>query len=199
MRKRVQCSLIALYGVLLIFVMGCSAVSQPTHSNTSSSPSNESSSPSNAPLTAVDWANFTYFSSCYGNTQPFHTKNGTAVNDHVHFRVFLPPKYGDLTGSGQPEAVVPYQCTAADFRGVHVFVYTGNASHVRLIGDLPPPHAEGAFDNVTGITISNRELHLQGDGYSSHAAHCCPDLFIKASYRWNGKEFVPGPSIISRR
>jgi hypothetical protein len=75
---------------------------------------------------------------------------------------------------------------------VHVFVYTGNASHVRLLGDLPPANAEGAFDNVTGITISNQELHLEGDGYSSHAPHCCPDLFIKTSYQWNGKAFVPG-------
>jgi len=104
-----------------------------------------------------------------------------------------------LTGDGQPEAVVPYQCSAADSIGVHVFVYTGNASHVRLLGDLPPTNAEGAFDNVTGITISNHELHLEGYGYSSHAAHCCPDLFIKTSYRWDGKAFVAGPSNISRR
>ncbi|MFL5664466.1 MAG: hypothetical protein ACJ8BW_24430 [Ktedonobacteraceae bacterium] len=194
MQKRIHCSLIALYGVLLIFVVGCGAAPQLQSAN-----SNDRSSPVNAPLTAVDWANFTYFSSCYENTHPFHTKNGTAVNDYVHFRVFLPPKYGDLTGDEQPEAVVPYQCSAADARGVHVFVYTGNASHVRLIGDLPPPNAEGAFDNVTGITISHQELHLEGDGYSSHAAHCCPDLFIKTSYRWNGKEFVPGPSNISKR
>ncbi len=189
---RVHCSLIALYGVLLIFVVGCGNVSQ-------SNSYNGRSSSSNAPLTAVDWANFTYFSSCYENTHPFHTKNGIAVNDGVHFRVFLPPKYGDLTGDGQPEAVVPYQCSAADSIGVHVFVYTGNASHVRLLGNLPPPNAEGAFDNVTGITISNQELHLEGYGYSPNAAHCCPDLFIKTSYRWNGKAFVAGPSNISRR
>src|SRR6266851_1269974 len=60
MRKRVQCSLIALYGVLLIFVVGCSAIPQSVYSN-------ERSSPFHTPLTAVDWANFTYFSSCYEN------------------------------------------------------------------------------------------------------------------------------------
>lgn len=194
MRKRVRCSLIGLCGLLLVFVMGCSEVPQPQSVN-----SNGRSSPANAPLTAVDWANFTYFSSCYENTRPFHTKKGTAVNDYVHFNVFLPPKYGDLTGDGHPEAVVPYQCSAADAGGVHVFVYTGNASHVRLIGDLPSPNAEGNFDNVKRITISNQVLYLEGDGYSPQAARCCPDLYIKTSYRWNGKEFVPGPTHISRR
>jgi len=156
------------------------------------------SATSNKPLTSVDWANFTYFSSCYQNTEPFHTKNGRAVNGYVHFYVYT-PKFGDLTGDGEVEAVVPYQCTAADATGVRVFVYTGDAAHVRLIGDLPQPDARGAIDNVTKITVSNQTLHLAGDGYSPGTPRCCPDLFIKTNYQWNGKAFVVTQNTVIKR
>ncbi|HLG64656.1 MAG TPA: hypothetical protein VKY19_22140 [Ktedonosporobacter sp.] len=200
MRKWVYYALIVLGGVLQLCLLGCSS-SQSSPVQTKATPLSRkplTSATSNKPLTAVDWANFTYFSSCYQNTQPFHTKNGQAVNGYVHFYVYT-PKYGDLTRDGELEAVVPYQCTAADATGVRVFVYTGDAAHVRLIGDLPLPDASGAIDNVTRITIRDETLLLEGDGYSPGTPRCCPDLFVKTSYQWNGKTFVVTQNTVIKR
>jgi hypothetical protein len=144
-----------------------------------------------APLTSVDWANFTYFSSCYGNTQPFKTKNGRASNDHITFEVFK-PVFGDLTGDGQPEAALPYRCSAADSGGIRVFVYTGNAAHPRLLGELPLPETSGREPmlNSVAVQIRNEQIQLTGTGYSPTAPQCCPDRSFSLWYRWNGSRFV---------
>ncbi len=67
-----------------------------------------------APLTRVDWKNFNYTSSCFSSgPQRFVARDGVAVTNHIHFQVYT-PLYGDLTGNGQLEAMVPYSCTGAD-------------------------------------------------------------------------------------
>jgi len=179
-----------LCGIIIAFLAGCGTAGQPTQTKNSHTQTGQAISNATAtPLTSVDWANFAYVSSCYGNTQIFHTKNGQATNDHIHFNVY-PPTYGNLTGNKQPDAVVPYQCSAADASGVHAFVYSGTAEHPILIGNLPLPDPRGAIENITKITISNGVLQLEGTGYSANAPHCCPDLSIKTSYKWQGKSFV---------
>ncbi len=195
MRHHIRYGIIALSGVLalLLLLAACGVPSQTQETSAAVASPTPSSS-----LKSVDWPNFTYFTNCYENTQPFHAQHGQATNNYVHFYVYT-PKYGDLTGDGQPEAVVPYQCSAADAMGVHVFVYTGTAAHPRLLGDLPLKDSQNAIANVTTITISNEELHLEGDGYSSSAPHCCPDLYIKTDYKWNGKTFVIIQSHVSPR
>jgi hypothetical protein len=191
MPKSIHHAMIALSGALLLFVVAC-GTSSPARGASVSASSQAAS------LATVDWANFTYFTTCYQNTRPFHAQHSQAVNDHIHFYVYK-PEYGDLTGDAQPEAVVPYQCSAADAMGVHLFIYGGTAAHPRLLGDLPPQNARGVIDNVTKITISNKELLLEGDGYSPSAPHCCPDLFIKTGYRWNGTTFLAVQSQVEKR
>jgi hypothetical protein len=175
--------IIALSMIFLLLLAACGTPSQADAST-----SNQTTATSTS-LETVDWANFTYSTNCYQNTQPFHVEHGKAVNNFVHFSVSR-PDYGDLTGDGQLEAIVPYQCSAADSMGAHVFIYSGNAAHPRLLGDLPPNNTKGVIANVTSISINNGVLHLAGDGYSVSAPHCCPDLLIKTDYRWNGKAFV---------
>ncbi len=189
MRKRVHYPRIVLTGVICLLLVGCAASSQALQAGNTVPPVAQITPSSASSLSAVNWANFTYSSSCYQNTQPFHTHNGQAVNGPVHFVVYA-PVYGDLTGDGQPEAVVPYRCSAADAGGERVFVYSGTSSHPYLLGDLPLPDPKGAIANVTGISISNEALHLEGGGYSPTAPHCCPDLFIKTNYRWDKGKFV---------
>ena len=140
----------------------------------------------------VDWTNFTYFSTCYGNTQPFKTSNGKAQNKAIHFEVYGPIVFGDLTGDGQPEAAIRYSCTGADFGGVRVFIYSGTASHPILLGDLPlaTKNNQGGSWTVERVNMTNQILQLVGRGYSASAPHCCPDLHIEASYRWDGKHFI---------
>jgi hypothetical protein len=174
-------------------IVACAGSTPPTLNSASSSPqaatTNIMTQP--APLTAVDWKNFTYTSSCYSDKpQQFVVRNGEGVVDGIHLQVYT-PVYGDLTGDRQPEAAIPYSCSAADFAGVRVFVYTGNASKPLLLGDLglmsPDSNNGGTVDTVT---ISNEIIQLVGKGYTPDAPHCCPDLHIKTSYRWNGSHFV---------
>jgi hypothetical protein len=152
-----------------------------------------------ASLTAVDWRNFTYTSSCYSDKpQQFVVKNGEGVVDGIHLQVYK-PVYGDLTGDGQPAAAIPYSCSAADFAGVSVFIYSGNASKPVLLGELswmsPGSNNGGTVDTVT---INQGILQLIGKGYTPEAPHCCPDLHIKTSYRWNGSRFVVVSSDVSK-
>ncbi|SRR6266567_3818809 len=175
--------------LLMCFLVACGTSSQPTTSNVKTTAPSPTSITS---LTTVDWADFTYSSSCYGNTLPFKVHNGKAQNKFIRFELYTPITFGDLTGDGQPEAVIRYSCTGADFGGVHVFVYSGTASHPVLLGDLPPlvKNEQGGNWSVETASIANQTLQLTGRGYSASASHCCPDLQIKASYRWDGKHFL---------
>lgn len=149
------------------------------------------------PLTSVDWQSFTYTSSCFSNhPQQFVARNGAARAGFIHFQVYT-PIFGDITGDGQPEAIVPYSCTGADFGGVHAFVYTGTAGRPRLLGEIPSSTIGGRFASIHTVTLpaltalpSQRVLQVSGTGYSANAAHDCPDLRVTASYRVMGGRLV---------
>lgn len=195
MRRYKYCLYTLLVCLMLAGIIGCGTSTYSHAAGVSSTPSPTKT----VPLTRVDWANFTYFSSCYENTKPFKARNGAARNGYISFQVYK-PVYGDLTGDGQPEAAIPYSCSAADFGGVRVFVYGGSATHPVLLGDLPLPDKSGkiTYWSVDTVSISNKEIHLVGKGDSPSAAHCCPDLHIEIGYRWNGSHFVVADSQVSK-
>lgn len=150
-------------------------------------------------LSAVDWRNFAYPTSCSPHARPVTVTNGQGRVEGFFFQIY-PPVYGDLTGDGRPEAVVPYSCTGADFGGARVFVFTGSAAHPKLLGTLPPhPGASGHISSVEAVSIRQGMLQISGIGYSATAAHCCPDLTITTRYRWNGHEFVAVGSTTTKR
>ena len=188
---------------LLLVSSGIAACTSPSTSASTTASSPAQAAPTNtvtqAPLTAVDWRNFTYTSSCYSDKpQQFVVKNGEGVVDGIHLQVYK-PVYGDLTGDGQPAAAIPYSCSAADFAGVSVFIYSGNASKPVLLGELSlmsPGSNNGGTVNT--VTINHGILQLIGKGYTPEAPHCCPDLHIKTSYRWNGSRFVVVSSDVSK-
>ena len=189
---------------LLLVGLAIAACTSPSTSasTTASSPTQATPTSTVTPaalLTAVDWRNFTYTSSCYSDKpQQFVVRNGEGVVDGIHLQVYK-PVYGDLTGDGQPAAAIPYSCSAADFAGVSVFIYSGNASKPVLLGELslmsPGSNNGGTVDTVT---INHGIIQLIGKGYTPTAPHCCPDLHIKTSYRWNGSRFVVVSSDVSK-
>lgn len=146
------------------------------------------------PLTSVNWKNFSYTSSCFSSSPlRFVARNGLAVTNHIHFQVYT-PLYGDLTGNGQLAAIVPYSCTAADFGGVHLYVYAGTASKPKLLGQIPAPGAPyaGSINSVTAVTLpitlmgnvgESPLLQVTGIGYSANAPHTCPDLLITSRFQ----------------
>lgn len=193
---------IVLFCTLLLVVCACGNTPSPAQTS-NNTPSNDQASvsvtatPVDA-LTRVDWMNYTYRSACYSNTKPFHAQHGFAVNNGIHFTVYQ-PYYGDLTGDAKPEAIIPYQCSGADTAGKHVQIYSGSAKHPRFLADLPEQKAQGALTNVNKISIAHGQLQLAGSGYSAGTPHCCPDLSIQNSYRWNGKQFVLLQSVANKR
>lgn len=144
--------------------------------------------PQTQPLTAVDWANFTYTSSCYSNSpQQYTVHNGTATANGVSFGV-EPPVFGDLTGDGQPEAVILYSCVAADSYGPRALVYSGTAEHPVLLADLPAQN--DSLARIATVKIVNGNLQLSGQGYALGDASCCPSLQVTTTYKWNGTQFI---------
>ncbi len=92
-----------------------------------------------APLTLVDWPDATYTSACFSDhARRFVARDGVARDGAVRFQVYA-PIFADLTGDGRLEALVPYSCTGADFGGVQLFVYTGDAARPRLLSEVPAP------------------------------------------------------------
>lgn len=145
-----------------------------------------------APLTMVDWRNFTYSSACFSaHARPFVARNGAAQAGFIHFQVYQ-PIFGDITGDGQPEALVPYSCAGADFGGVHLYVFGGAAGQPRLLGEIPAPSAPavGSLASVQTVTLpaltvlpQQRTLQVTGAGFSATATHTCPDLVVTLHYR----------------
>lgn len=148
-----------------------------------------------APLTLINWQDATYSSACFSNRpQTFVARHGMAQSGFVHFQVYT-PIFTDLSGDGRPEALIPYSCTGADFGGVHLFVYTGTAAQPHLLGEIPASTepAIGGLASVHSVTIpaltvlpSQRELAVEGVGFSPTATHTCPDLQVTLRYRVAG-------------
>ena len=164
-------------------------------------------------LTTIDWSDGAYTSACFSaHPRQFIARHGLATIDGTHFQVY-PPIYGDITGDGRPEAIVPYSCTGADFGGVHVFVYTGTAGQPRLLGEIPSAtvgsgmgaSAPPSIASVNTVTLpaltalpSQRVLQISGTGYSANAPHSCPDLTITSRYRVAGNKLINAGSTVQR-
>ncbi|QBD76728.1 hypothetical protein EPA93_12220 [Ktedonosporobacter rubrisoli] len=175
-----------LLGLLVCILAGCGTAAQ------SQAPQSHTTATNTDSLTQVDWKNFTYSTTCYSSTHTFQAKDGKARDKGILFQVYK-PVYGDLTGDQRPEAAIPYSCTGADFGGVHVFVYTGDAKHPRLLAELPASYdqAQGdALGSVDSVTINNGVIRLSGSNYGPNVPHCCPNVQIIRNYRWDGKHFA---------
>jgi hypothetical protein len=139
-------------------------------------------------LEHVDWSNFTYTFTCYSDHPiTVKVKNGSAELNHVHYSV-QKPVFGDLMGNGQKEAVIRFQCSAADVAPAQVFVYAGTAQHPHLLATLPTE--DRPWFSVQQVRIPNRTLKLSGYGYKLQDPLCCPSLWTTRIYRWNGSRFV---------
>jgi hypothetical protein len=162
----------------------------PTSNSSTPTPSTPSATSSD--LTHVDWANFTYTFSGDRAGQSVKATNGKGTLDQFTVS-FLPPTYGDLNGDGQVEAAIIFQVCGADCGPSEFVVYTGTVSHPIVMGEpslsFNSPGGQVYWGPDT-VTIQNEIMTLTGRGYSEAAAHCCPDLHIESSYRWNGSQFV---------
>ncbi|GHO76909.1 hypothetical protein KSD_46800 [Ktedonobacter sp. SOSP1-85] len=131
-------------------------------------------STSPASLEQVDWNNFTYTFPCYSDHPiAVRIRNGSAELNHVHYYI-RKTVFGDLTGHGQPEAVILFQCTAADAAPAQVFVYSGTAQHPSLLATLPA--AGRPWFDVQQVRITNGTQQLSGYGYKLQDPLSSPSL-----------------------
>ena len=73
------------------------------------------------------------------------------------------------------EAVIRFQCSAADEAPAQVFVYAGTAQHPHLLATLPTE--DRPWFSVQQVRITNRTLKLSGYGYKLQDPLCCPSLW----------------------
>jgi hypothetical protein len=181
-------------GMGLVIVVLSSMTAQDAQAVTRGAPLSAAA----APLTSVDWANITYSSSCFSNRSVrYVARNGQAQSNGIHFQVYT-PIFGDITGDGRQEALVPYSCTGADFGGVHLYVYTGSAGQPSLLAEIPSrSFSSSLMVSVHTITLpaltvlpQERVLQVEGVGYSARAIHTCPDLDVTLRYQVTGGRLV---------
>jgi len=158
-------------------------VASPTSTESSFQPTPTPS----ASLEHINWSNFTYTFSCF-TAHPVQVTlhNSQANQDGVHYTI-QKPVFGDLTGDGQPEAVIIYHCEGGGTSPLLVFVYSGTEQQPTLLANLPSNGDKLA--TVISALIVHGILQLSGYGYSANVPLCCPDLLVTTTYQWNGSNF----------
>jgi O-glycosyl hydrolase len=142
-------------------------------------------------LNNIDWANFVYpVGPCSGNQQAVAVQNGKGVDNMIQVGIDSSSAvYGDLTGNGQPAAVLLVSCTGADY-WAEALVYSGSAAHPHYLGNFLQDTP--FFTEIDSATIDQQAhpatITLRGRGGGT--AICCPANMVTVMLRWNGSRFV---------
>jgi hypothetical protein len=156
----------------------------------------------------VDFLSFTYPSSLCsqefgkkGIGKSVHVQKGEFKNKQVYFAVednrIL---YGDVTGDGSEEAIVPASCGAitANFSRAEIYIYTLKAGRPVLVAAISDkdmerdyrrsyPDAE-SYWGITGEGLQIRNSHLEIEVVAD-GSHASPKYTVKLEYGLSGKSF----------
>lgn len=197
------CVICAILGIS-VAMAACSAgdaVSQRPSPQASASPTPQvevtpSSSP-NAPIRSIDFANFIYpakpiFSD---GTKSITLQGGRFEGANGHAPVILGyAAYGDVTGDGVEEALVALELSV---RGTAipniVYIYTLQSDKPKLLwafqtgdrgaGGLRQVYAE---NGELVIELYGEDKLIGKDLYGMEVGVCCPKVFTRARYQWQG-------------
>lgn len=182
--------------------------SQQPSSQPSASPTAQAivkSSPSlSSSIRDIDFANFTYpakpaFS--YGR-KSFKLQHGRYESDKSQDPLLLAfVGYGDVTGDGVEEAVVVLEVSLRGTAIPHiVYIYTAQSGSPKLLwafqtGDRGDGGLRQAYAENGGLVIDlygkdkliGKNLY-ESDPFALEGV-CCPKLFTRARYRWQGDHF----------
>ena len=163
-------------------------------------------------IRSVDFRNFNYPSGCSkkigdGSHALIHVTDGTWSDEPleqakpVKFKV-VKVLYGDVKGDGHEEAVVQTSCgrgTRFEYDEVFVFEMAGGVPE--LVGRLSPSdwgervHSHnprvgillGGEYAITKLRVGGGSLAVS---FVEEGGPRCPDLHVKAAFRWDGTLFV---------
>lgn len=195
-RKMILC-------LMIILLCATGGVAQSTSKRPSST-----SSGTITDIRQVDFLNFTYHSSLcsqeYGRkgiARIVRVSKGEFKNKNVYFTVEENRViYGDVTGDGREDAIVPVECGAitANFSLSEVYIYTikdGRTSLLATISDKDMerdyrrsyPDAESYWGiNENGLKVQNGNLGIEVLADGPHAA---PKYIVTLEYRFSGESF----------
>ncbi len=174
------------------------------------------SPPPESPISRVDFNNFTYpwpegFSDPDGPkaTTTFRLRNGELPNRR--FSKYGVPldvgvglsdvMYDDLTGDGNEEAIlIMGVVTGGSSIPNMIYIYTLHKGRPKLLwcfttGD----RADGGFKRIKSengelvIELEGKNKYIGGDLYAedeTKQGDCCPTMYTRARYKWNGRRFV---------
>ncbi len=189
-------------GIFLLCLLSLAACAQATVTVTAPVTTATATATPAANLTTVDWMNFTYHNSCVFSPATTPTPAMLTVHNgksapfpNGDIFVVYTPIYGNVTGSGQPDAVIPNDCIGGQPRGKQFDVYSGTAAQPQYLGHLPlasDPQPDISIGDPSRVSFGgNHTLILGGLGYSSDAIPvCCPDLSITDTFTWQTNQFV---------
>jgi hypothetical protein len=139
----------------------------------------------------------------FGPTVKVH--EGKFANGKATFEVSQ-VLYGDLTGSGQEQAVVVASCTPQvtahpGFENDLVYVYGIQNGQPNLLatfafgqpwnfkGYAPEPRRQDRlmFFDVTGVSVGGGAISFER---MAGEARCCPTFSVSETFRWNNGRFV---------
>jgi len=189
--------------LMIILLCATGGVAQSTSKRPSST-----SSGTITDIRQVDFLNFTYHSSLcsqeYGRkgiARIVRVSKGEFKNKNVYFTVEENRViYGDVTGDGREDAIVPIECGAitANFSLSEVYIYTikdGRTSLLAAISDKDMerdyrrsyPDAESYWGiNENGLKLQNGNLEIEVLADGPHAA---PKYIVTLEYRLSGESF----------
>lgn len=152
----------------------------------------------------VDFRNFRYAPECLRNEDGTRgnltTQDGKFERneefDKLHFTV-NEVVYGDLTGEGEPEAVVLTACnTGGSGTLTEAYVYNLQAGRATEIARVDS--GSKAYGGIVSLEITPGVLMVERYATDEDGPHCCPKYIDTQRLRWDGAKLVPDGST-SRR
>lgn len=141
-------------------------------------------------LRALDWADRSYPSDCFGRpgvTEDVRVHDYQATGPDGYFRMVVAhPTFGDVNGDGRTDALVTYQCIGANSSPDTLLVYLATPTGPRLAATLlgrSDEYVESLRPTGGGLVVAAR-------GYSPGTPHCCPDLLVRTTFGWKDGRFV---------
>jgi hypothetical protein len=182
----------------------------------SSKPEGESAGPSQGgsvqSLQSVDFKNFTYpfphgdgqsdeddgFTLRDGSMEPHRDERGVANDESVEFGSV---SFGDVTGDNSEEAIVVLVVfTGGSAVYQRVYIYSLEAGRPKPLwafetGDRADGGLYGVYAEKGGLVVElNGKDRVIGKnlygGDDEHTGACCPKVFTRTLYRWDGSRFA---------